>query len=69
MFRGDYTTKAKRLIPVNSFLQNASIKDGTDITYSERKCDFVKSLPEVGDQSIKGSLIKHSSVAKNLLLI
>ena len=57
------------MIPVNSFLQNASIKDGTDITYSERKCDFAKSLPEVGHQSIKSSLIKHSSVAKKLFLI
>ena len=51
MFRGDYTTKAKRLIPVNSFLWNKSIKDGTDTIHSERKCDFAMSLLQVGDQS------------------
>ena len=44
MFRGDYATKAKRLIPVNSFLWNTSTKDGADIIHSERKCDFAKSL-------------------------
>ena len=45
MFRGDYTTKPKISIPVNSFLYNTSIRDRTDITQSEWKREFTKFLP------------------------
>ena len=53
MFRKDYTTVIRRLLPVNPFLEDSFIKVGTDIAYSEKVCPFIDVIPNIGQKQYK----------------
>ena len=67
MFKKDYTTEIRRLLPINSFLEDLLIKVRGATGHSEEVCAFVYFIPGEGQQQCKEFVDARPIRCKNLV--